>query len=97
MSDLARAEQVRVTLTRPDGTTMNYVGPAAELTVLVQQLERSKSPWLVLFSQLQRLKGLGPFVAASGVAVFLLWALLWVNRAPEYRPQSHGGHYESVG
>ena len=100
-SELARSfeqDQAKFSITRPDGTRMEYVGSAAELTVIIEQLEkRNQSPWLTM-EQLQRwaimFNRLQPLMWGVLTVCAIGLMLSWVMRpADQYQPQSLGGHH----
>lgn len=99
-SELARVDEARnatMVVTRPDGTKMEYVGPAEELTVILSQLEPHQSPWLTM-EQLQRwaimFNRLQPLMWGVLTVCAIGLMLSWVMRpADQYQPQSLGGHH----
>ena len=96
MSEIVRANNAQIKINRPDGSTVEYSGPAEELSVILSQLEKTSKPWLTV-EQLYRwatvFNRLQPLIWGI-VAIFLVFLMLsWVIRpTQEYQPQSWRQH-----
>ena len=95
--EIVRANNAQITIRRPDGSTVEYSGPAEELTVVLAQLEKGKPlmtmaqlyRWAAVFNRLQPL--LFGILTLCVAAAMVSWLL---TPAPEYKPQSRGVSHE---
>ena len=98
MTNLVRAANAEIKIHRPDGSVIEYSGPADEFSIIVSQLEKRPNTLVNLYRLANVFNRLQPLIWGI-FAVFAAWLMLsWVLRpAAEYQPQSLGVGYEQIG
>lgn len=96
MPNIVRASTAQIKINRPDGSIVEYSGPAEELSIILSQLDKASKPWLTMeqlcklsaaFNRLQPL--MWGVLTVFAVGIMLSWV---VRPANEYQPQSWGHH-----